>query len=172
MPRLMSSYSQQIATNGNADPRSRAGRPDLSHTLASPELLVPRAWFKYLSWVSTKGHCRLSLVGTQFRCEAAVPRVQDDIGDWRPLLRCLRMSVLESSAAAARMVSSLEIPHACNRLGAWSGDSSIYCPLIYCSLCATNSTKNERPGWGMLSTAGLSAIGSEYFRLNALRKPA
>ena len=34
-------------------------------------------------------------------------------------------------------------------------------PIDYRARCAISSTKNVRPGWGMLSTAGLSAIGSE-----------
>jgi|SRR5271154_2331563 hypothetical protein len=32
---------------------------------------------------------------------------------------------------------------------------------LYRARCAISSTKNERPGCGMLSTAGFSAIGSE-----------
>ena len=31
----------------------------------------------------------------------------------------------------------------------------------YRAWCAINSTKNVRPGWGIVSTAGFSAIGSE-----------
>jgi len=33
--------------------------------------------------------------------------------------------------------------------------------IDYRARCAISSTKNVRPGWGMLSTAGFSAIGSE-----------
>jgi hypothetical protein len=32
---------------------------------------------------------------------------------------------------------------------------------VYRAPCAINSTKNVRPGWGMLATIELSAIGSE-----------